>query len=475
MTPYIKIKDNTEYCVSDDGLYLLSKHEPGRMDWSRECPIPAGKTILHFREKKSGTQIEMYMSDNRWYEINSHGFIRLTWEEREKDRLASKSRKEETDNSTTNKELNKSHLSEFNPFRKRSAKQKTSSFEEDANAIGQDFINKVVSNFNDPLESDDDTSWLDNNYDDDDEEEVDEIESIRDLDEDDVPDVSERLLGEDYDSLNHREKTVKILTLYKSHRISPAQAIDQLEWIIGRCSYDVNDFVADFTQQMPNVRISEWVQKFIDKFSTTINRQIHKDGLFPELKKEFEYEKNIDESIKPNGFLDFTTKNRNKRVETLKDKRSSLRSDINYDMRKLRSSLISIMDKLKELLQYEKTLDDLEKQTPTSDGILSGLKEKKAIYEKKKSTKEHIKNTKDWIQSSNKDVREAFKDLSDKSNIYNQINEELLELTSSNRYNEVYFLQGEGIEIAKILANNVKITDSQVLSDLFKPYMFIEP
>ena len=87
--PYIKLKNNVEYSVSEDGKYLLSKHDPsGQNFWGNARLIPSGKLVKEFRESKSGANVEVLLDDNRWYKIDSNGHtLILTTEEMEKDRM----------------------------------------------------------------------------------------------------------------------------------------------------------------------------------------------------------------------------------------------------------------------------------------------------------------------------------------------------------------------------------------------------
>lgn len=93
--PYIKLKNEAEYTVSEDGLNLLYRHIPSSVkDWIKSAAIPSGLRIVDFREI-SGANIEMLMTDDRWYHLNMHGFITLTDREKEKDRQAEKAAREE--------------------------------------------------------------------------------------------------------------------------------------------------------------------------------------------------------------------------------------------------------------------------------------------------------------------------------------------------------------------------------------------
>ncbi len=51
---------------------------------------------------------------------------------------------------------------------------------------------------------------------------------------------------------------------------------------------------------------------------------VNLNNIFPELKETFKSEKIEDESIKPKGIFDFSTRNRNRKVEYLKEKRREL-------------------------------------------------------------------------------------------------------------------------------------------------------
>lgn len=94
--PYIKLPNDVEYRESEDGLHLQYRRGPSSLhDWINHAAIPTGLRILAFKEIDRGANIELLLSDDRWYHINSNGFITLTQKEKEKDRQAQKVAKEE--------------------------------------------------------------------------------------------------------------------------------------------------------------------------------------------------------------------------------------------------------------------------------------------------------------------------------------------------------------------------------------------
>ena len=249
MSQYIKLRSSEEFCVSQDGSFIMSRHLPSGKDWTREYTIPNGKRVLEFRENRTGSRVQVLLSDNRWYESNMHGYLHLTNEEVQKDRQTTKDRKEEKKRSSKEKKLNKLDIEQ---------EDIEINFDEDKYELYE------ADTYNDDVYEDD-------TYDDEEDDEEIHIQRIRDLDIDydkDLPDISS-LLGRNFESLSHRNKVKKILTLYKSRRINPAQAIDELEEVINISSYDVNDFVADFTKNIQD-DVTIWVDNFEKIFQEDI-------------------------------------------------------------------------------------------------------------------------------------------------------------------------------------------------------------
>lgn len=104
MAQYIKLRSGQEFSISQDGLFIMSRHIPSGQEWTREYSIPGGKRVLDFRENRTGSQIQVLLSDNRWYESNMHGYLTLTDEEIQKDRQLAKAQKEEKKSKKSSKE-----------------------------------------------------------------------------------------------------------------------------------------------------------------------------------------------------------------------------------------------------------------------------------------------------------------------------------------------------------------------------------
>lgn len=200
----------------------------------------------------------------------------------------------------------------------------------------------------------------------------------------------------------------------------------------------------------------------------TDNRSVNEvqlNDIFIELKYKFKAEPIEDESLKPKGFFDFSTKIRNYKVESLQDKRRDLQKEIEGTNKEIRESLLSILGLVKKLLDQEKTLKDV-KATPIKTNS-----EKERLEEKVESIKDKIESIQDDIESHNQEVRDNFKSLISYVNKYNKVNQELFELTSSSRYMEMHEVYGSAIDIANTLSNNVKLKDSKELAILFKDYL----
>lgn len=194
-------------------------------------------------------------------------------------------------------------------------------------------------------------------------------------------------------------------------------------------------------------------------------RKAPNKNFFPELNEKFKAENIEDESIKPSGFFDFATRNRNRRVESLKGKRRDLQEEIEDNKKSIRKSLISILKLTEKLLEKEHALNVL-KDTPIKTN-----RDKERLEDKIETLEDKIESIKDDIESSNEDVRDYYKELQSCVNKYNKINKELLGLTSSSKYDEEYSLEGPGINIAMSISKNIKLKDSESLSLLFEEYI----
>ena len=450
MSQYIKLRSSEEFCVSQDGSFIMSRHLPSGKAWTREYTIPNGKRVLEFRENRTGSRVQVLLSDNRWYESNMHGYLHLTNEEVQKDRQTTKDRKEEKKRSSKEKKLNKLDIEQ---------EDIEINFDEDKYELYE------ADTYNDDVYEDD-------TYDDEEDDEEIHIQRIRDLDIDydkDLPDISS-LLGRNFESLSHRNKVKKILTLYKSRRINPAQAIDELEEVINISSYDVNDFVADFTKNIQD-DVTIWVDNFEKIFQEDIKTDKRDREIFPVLNQRFEKEPDRDDSIKPKGLFDMSTRSRNKKVDKLKDQRSLLRDEIDSSKSDIRDTLISIIKEFERLISKERSFDKASKQEPKSSGWYSSRKEKKEIQENIKSLNSDIKYIKNNIIEYIQNIRRYLRELDTRISKYNQVNSELYKLTSSNFYNQKYEINDEGFNIAKTISNYSKSIESETLLSIFKDYL----
>lgn len=188
-------------------------------------------------------------------------------------------------------------------------------------------------------------------------------------------------------------------------------------------------------------------------------------NIFSELNEKFKAEKIEDESIKPKGLFDFATRNRNRKVENLKYKRRDLQEEIEGGKKDIRKKLISILKSIEKLLEKEKMLEDT-KNTPIKTN-----REKERLEEKVERLEDQIESIQDDIESCNDDVKDYFNEVLSNVNKYNKVNQELFELTSSDRYKEKYELQGPAIDIAKNISQNTKLKDSKGLTMLFGEYL----
>lgn len=186
---------------------------------------------------------------------------------------------------------------------------------------------------------------------------------------------------------------------------------------------------------------------------------------FPGLDERFKRERDIDESIEPKGFFDFATKSRNNKVEKLQDKRSDIRDDINDNKKELISLLKSLISSVKKLLTKEAKLAELEKKKEEGKLTKSQYKDKKEDYI------DSIKDLKGDIKDYNKDIKKEFDSLLSHIATYNNVNAELCELTSSDRYAGEYSVEGESVKIVKEIAKNTNLTDSAALSEILKQYL----
>lgn len=197
------------------------------------------------------------------------------------------------------------------------------------------------------------------------------------------------------------------------------------------------------------------------KNSTEIKPKKPKKISFPELEQHFKPEEEIDESLELNGFFDFTTRSRNKKVEKLQDKRAGLREDIDDNKEELYSFLKSNVEVIRKLISKEKMLTELEEKKA------SGKISRSDYKDKKEDIKEDMSDLKDEIKDNNKEIKNEFSHLLSNIEAYNKVNSELYSLTNNEHYNEVYQVSGSSIHIAQTISKNERMTDSKILSDLF--------
>ncbi len=138
MATYIKLESLEEYCVSDDGQYIMKRYNGS--EWTTKYVVPNGKKVMNFRPTRTGAQVQVLFSDGCWYEDNGHGFLHLTHEEREKDWEARKAEKE------VRKEKKNTFKEGFrkakNPYDTLLNINDSSEFEADANQIYDDYLSQ---------------------------------------------------------------------------------------------------------------------------------------------------------------------------------------------------------------------------------------------------------------------------------------------------------------------------------------------
>lgn len=596
MATYIKLQGLEEYCVSDDGQYIMKRHNSDS-DWTPTYVIPKDKKVMDFRETRTGAQVQVMFSDGHWYEDNGHGFLHLTHEEREKERTVKQdqqnikkitSRGDKTDTTRKSKQSSSAQESlsrtisktktSFNNFRKIND---SSEFEYDTNHIVNDYLSgqqNWIENVYREAEENDKRIQREAKRREKELEKLKKIEQIIDAketkrkifsnldilfknveidyiytemiaaytgvsDPELISVISLALDGckKSLENINikpsdkfylywsevfyliqeglvfnekHINHIIKLINKeFGGHNISGLDDDDCIEgfikWIYSNKApyafegYNFeklpnddkireridclernlfNIFDEDIEDNLNSSDNTDW-NKIINSYTQLLNtnnhnfkisnnkktppskRTVSTKNIFPELMETFKKEAIIDESIKPKSLFDFSTRNRNRKVEILKEKRSISQEKIDKIKKDLRKCLISILKSTEKLFNKEKSLSE------TKDTPIKTSREKENLEKKIERIEDQIEDIQEDIRNYNVEVKEYMDDLLSNIEMYNKINQELFDFTSSSMYATKYCIQGSAITIAKSISRNVETRDSNSLMNLFKEYL----
>lgn len=186
-----------------------------------------------------------------------------------------------------------------------------------------------------------------------------------------------------------------------------------------------------------------------------------------DLLDSFKKEEEVDESIPAKGMFDFATKNRNRKVESLKDDRLSLQEDIDDKKVELRKYLLSLLKKEQQYLDDEFQLNKIKMQIKVAD-----LERNTSYLENEvEDLEDKLENIKGDIEDRHEEIKEIWEDIHEDVESYNKTNRELFALTSSERYNSVYILSGHAIDVVKALVENEDVTNPYNLPEIIKEYI----
>ncbi len=139
--------------------------------------------------------------------------------------------------------------------------------------------------------------------------------------------------------------------------------------------------------------------------------------------------------------------------------------EIDDSKKNIRKVLISILKLIKKRLEKEKLLEETKAKHTKTD------REKDRQDEKIDKINDQIGTIKDELEVSHEDVKDHMKNLLSCVSKYNKVNQELFVLTSSNRYEQEFIVQGNSINIAKSISQEETMKDLNSLYELFREYL----
>jgi len=200
------------------------------------------------------------------------------------------------------------------------------------------------------------------------------------------------------------------------------------------------------------------------KKKTVTSIQKANNGKYDDLDSiDFKKDNSNEELKEVKGMLDFSTKSKNKKIASKKEKWNEAMWNLDHKLKnKVLKRLTRIEEDVVKLLKLEEESDKL-----TASGHSTGFLGFGGSNELKK-VKANIKSIKEKIVEHIEDLKESVDDLRDCEEDIKDLQDDLYELTELGKYANFKPLDGKGMSIATQLIKNKKDTDAQKLKSIFE-------
>lgn len=200
------------------------------------------------------------------------------------------------------------------------------------------------------------------------------------------------------------------------------------------------------------------------KKKTVTSLQQANNGKYVDLESiDFKKDNSNEELKEVKGMLDFSTKSKNKKIASKKEKWNEAMWNLDHKWKKkVLIHLTRIEEDVVKLLKLEEKSDKLT-ASGHSSGFLGfgGSNELKKVKANINAIKEKIVEHKDDLEECVEELRDCEEDIKD-------LQEDLYELTELDKYAHFKPLDGKGMSIATQLLKNKKDTDAQKLKSIFE-------
>lgn len=407
MSSHIQYSNGKEYRISDNRRWVQTRHQSnGQPNWLDTYSTPGSLTISDLREA-SGQNIEVKLSDGRWYETTSTS-MRLTREERENEAKAKKASRKD---SKTGKENSGSR----------------NSSDETADSSGS--LSSWFSEYDARLEAERRQE----------EEEDERWEALK-----------EKIFGADFHKQPYETRAKKIIGAIKNGAAPSDRLCEELRDLVRyRESYTTSprEWTDQLIENINKKPVQLWVAEFMDNFPDFYTK-FHESA---ELKGLLWNSRRSDDRIKA-GMFDLFASLKNSNIEKWKklytDAVRSLESNIN----ELEDNLIRSEADIREYLIKVERLKEWEANgtgseltffgSEKSDSPLSRLRESVNELNKEKLI-DHLKK-----------AGEAFKTIKEQLKEVTKLAKKLHELTGNECYAAVAAIKDvnpTGMDIAGFL------------------------
>lgn len=417
---YVKLKDGTEYKIDEFGTGLKRRDRSSSSGdhWFGQC---AGRLKILDIQAESNTNVKCLLEDGKWYHIGSNGGLVPTLEQREKDREKERQTKEANSDNA---------IGAIGGLLWGSKKKK------EIKGIQQE-----------PM-------FTDYNYEAEDNEEDDDIDE---------------LLGEDFDEKEPSDQITLLFKLYKGGEADGEQICGYLEDILEENYTKVDAWFEQFEEKYEDcrekIRPKELAETLLKEMPLIYRYK------YPELQWEADTKdiEKDDDLVESSGMFDISSKMKNKTIKKLKDNIKSSLYEMERNTRYLRDSLISDEKEIKELIEKEVELKEIEnRKVSNGAGFFQSIKENKQKKSDISRLKETIDRKKDYIKSKNDEIKKYYNSIKKAEGEYKKLAKELLDITKNKKYTNKISFEGEGIRIAEKIAKNPKDVDSKSLKKIFQ-------